>query len=213
MAENAAIPADDDPADLPDDADDLDDAVGAEAICRRYGFDYKAKAGREVPERFRLVRGVKPTASIRHVFRGRLAGHDLCCFQQTWQVNTGQATIPVNHVFFITDAPSWPAVTVRRRGGLSRLLDRFRRPPGLSLDRPAFNRTFRVDTEDADFAALLLTPEVQDFLLERPAPTWQVLPGALAMIHSGTMKMARVPLSLERIERFWSMVPDELAWW
>lgn len=183
------------------------------AVCRRFGLTHLKKMDKSAAERFRVLRHLRPNATFRHLLRGRLAGHELVAFQQVYQVHTGQATIPVQHVFIVADAPAWPSVVVRRRGSFSKLLDRFRRPPGLELDRPAFNRVFRVDTADADFAALLLSPEMQDFLLERPKPVWQVAPGLVAMIHRGPMRFGRLPRSLERMERFWSLVPEELAWW
>lgn len=127
-------------------------------------------------------------------------------------VEAGYGPTP-SEVYYECDAPNWPKVRIRGRRRLWLwLLKRFS-GPGLELDDAAFNKAFRVDAEDDDFAIALLTPEMQHFLLEKRNVDWSVGRGALKLFYGGRLKRKRMPESLERLQRFWQHVPDALHAW
>ncbi len=62
----------------------------------------------------------------------------------------------------------------------------------------------------SDFAALLLSPELQAFLLEKTNVSWSAGRGAIKLFYRGGLKRKRVDQSLERIRRFRDLIDAEL---
>ena len=116
----------------------------------------------------------------------------------------------VVETFYVLPAPDWPKVRIRARRGLARLLYRFGRRTGLVLDDERFNAAFRVDSEDDDFAILLLGPKLQAFLLEKTNVDWSAGRGAIKLFYRGGLRRNRVDRSLERLRRFRELIDDEL---
>ncbi len=116
----------------------------------------------------------------------------------------------VIETFYVLPAPEWPKVRIRARRGLARLFYRFGRRTGLVLDDERFNAAFRVDSEDDDFAILLLSPELQAFLLEKTNVDWSAGHGAIKLFYRGGLRRNRVDRSLERLRRFRDLIDDEL---
>ncbi len=112
--------------------------------------------------------------------------------------------------FYVMPAPDWPKVRIRARRGLARLLYRFGRRPGIVLDNVRFNSAFRVDCEDADFALVLLSPELQAFLLDKTSVDWSAGGGAIKLFYRGGLRKKRIDRSLERLRRFRDLIDDEL---
>ncbi len=116
----------------------------------------------------------------------------------------------VIETFYVLPAPDWPKVRIRARRGLARLFYRFGRRTGLTHDDERFNAAFRVDSEDVDFAILLLRPELQAFLLEKTNVDWSAGHGAIKLFYRGRLRRDRVGRSLERLRRFRDLIDDEL---
>ena len=70
-----------------------------------------------------------------------------------------------------------------------------------------------VGADDEAFAVTLLSPEMQSFLLEKPEVRWRIRNGEVCLIYSGDLKPARIGASIDRLRRFWSLVPPELDAW
>ena len=98
----------------------------------------------------------------------------------------------VTEIFYVYPAPNWPKVRIRSRRILGRLLYRFGRRPGLVLDNERFTAAFRVDFEDEDFAVLLLNPDLQAFLLEKPNVDWSAGRGAIKLFYRGSLRRSRI---------------------
>ncbi len=128
-------------------------------------------------------------------------------------VSTGQTTVQVSHTIYAVEAPAWPATQIAARNWAGRLFRKLGRPTGLELDDPEFNRRFRLKTDDEDFAIALLSPEMQAFMLSKTSVKWRITPGRLCMIYNGTLKAGRMEASLQRLQRFWGLVPAELEAW
>lgn len=128
--------------------------------------------------------------------------------------NPAVSMIPMPAVietFYVYPAPDWPKVRIRARRGFARLSYRLGlRRPGLLLDDDRFNAAFRVDSEDDDFAVLLLSPELQAFLLEKTNVDWSAGRGAIKLFYRGHLRKNRVDQSLDRLRRFRDLIDDEL---
>jgi hypothetical protein len=149
----------------------------------------------------------------QHILRGELDGRAVTCFQHYYVIMTGQTVVPVFHTVVVAAAPRWPAVSIRPRNGLGRLLLCLGFERGLMLEDDRFNRVFRVSAENEDFALTLLSPAMQRFMLEKPTINWRVNPGAVAIVYLGRLRFDRIAWSLERMRRFWSLVEPELSAW
>jgi hypothetical protein len=168
---------------------------------------------KKLHRRFGALPGIPKHGDVKIALEGTVAGRPLTAFQHHYIINTGQAVIPVYHAVFVTPVPVWPKVKVQPRGRFGRLLMRFNLRRGMTLDDPRFNRQCRVTTDDEDFALVLLHPEMQHLLAEKPSITWHVGGGWCAMIYNGQLRLERMPGSLDRLERFWALVPPELDAW
>ena len=112
------------------------------------------------------------------------------------------------------------STVVTRRRFFDRWLDRLRRRDDVVLDDPEFAKAMRVYAEDEDTSILILSLEMQRFLLEKPSITWRLgrspkagLPsgGRVDMLYSGVLKPDRIGASIERMARFWAFVPEVMA--
>jgi len=131
----------------------------------------------------------------------------------TMMPNPALGMIPtptVFETFYVLPAPDWPKVRIRARRGLARLSYRFGRRTGLVLEHEQFDAAFRVDSEDDDFAILLLNPELQAFLLEKTNVDWSAGHGTIKLFYRGRLRRNRVDQSLERLRRFRDLIDDEL---
>ncbi len=184
-----------------------------ELDAERLGLTYRGKGDKEFRSRFSFLVAVPRGASIRHVYEGLLDGRPIEVFQSSYMVSTGQTMVQVSHTIYAVEAPAWPATQIAARNWFGRLIHKLGRPRGLELDDPEFNRRFRLKTDDEDFAIALLSPDMQAFMLSKTSVKWRITPGRLCMIYNGTLKADRLEASLQRLQRFWALVPTELEAW
>jgi len=184
------------------------------------GLHYEKKAPKFLRDVYRDLPEVQRSSTLSHVMTGMLAGRPLTVFQTMYMIPAGAVTVPVSYVVYSTTAPEWPLTVVTRRRFFDRWLDRLRRRADVVLDDPKFAKDMRVYAEDDDTSILILSLEMQRFLLEKPHITWRIgrspkasLPsgGRVDMLYSGTLKPDRIGASIERMARFWSFVPEVMA--
>lgn len=186
-----------------------------EALTHALGdFEPIPDANKALRKRYADLPGLaRAGGRIKAAYRAELDGRALTIFHHNLTTAAGNTPIIIDHTVYSCEAPAWPTVTIRPRHGVVRLAFRFLRPRGLLLDHPQFNRAYRVDAEDDAFALTLLSPEMQRFLLAKPTLRWRVGRAEVCMIYRGPLKPARVGASLDRLRRFWSLVPPELEAW
>ncbi len=185
----------------------------AAQVAERLGLDYRAKVDDGLRGRIEHVPELTRRGKIRHVFEGALDDRPLMLFQSSYMVYTGQGAVEVAHTVYVCAAPEWPLLHITPRGLLGRLAARLGRRPDLALESEQFNRRLKVRTVDDDFAIALLSPEMQAFLVSKPSVRWHTLPGRLCMVYRGPLKPPRIEGSLQRLRRFWTLVPPELEAW
>ncbi len=187
--------------------------MSRELDAQELGLTYKGKGDKEFRSRFDFLVAVPRGASIRHVYEGSLDGRPIEVFQSSYMVSTGQAMVQISHTIYAVEAPAWPATQIAARNWFARLFRKIGRPTGLELDDPEFNRRFRLKTDDEDFAIALLSPEMQAFMLSKTVVKWRIASGLLCMIYNGPLNADRMEASLQRLQRFWALVPPELEAW
>jgi hypothetical protein len=180
----------------------------------RLGLAYQSKGAKSLRQRFSFLPEVKRGGTTMHVLTGRLGERALIGFQDRFFLQTGQGTIPIEHTIYATEAPSWPMVRIQAWGVFDRLMHRFGRVSSVEVESDAFNRAFRVIAEDEAFAVTLLSPEMQEFLLEKSrGARWRIERGHVCLVYTGKMAGSRVEASIDRMARFWSHVAPELEGW
>jgi hypothetical protein len=179
----------------------------------RLGLTYREEGPKGFCRDWSDLPGIRSSAKVRHVLRGPRGGRTVLGFESVYVVYTGQVNVPVAHTVYAADIPIWPTVTITPRTWMGRLARRLGRQSGLELDEPRFNRRFRVRCPDEDFALTLLAPELQHFLLEKTGVSWHLGHGRACLVYSGAMRADRIEASLDRLERFLGLVPDELHAW
>ncbi len=183
----------------------------AQALATELGYDYVRTPDKSIRTRFSHLPEIKNYAGHKHVLSGDLDGRQLTFFNHTYIIPAGQVIIPVTHCVYACQAPNWPTLSVKPRSPWSRF---FKRTSGIVLENSAFNAAFKVTCTDEAFAVTLLSPEMQEFMLEKQSGmTWRIGTNMVCMVYTGTLKLPRVPQSLDRMRRFWSLIPDELEAW
>jgi hypothetical protein len=142
-----------------------------------------------------------------------LDGRDVAVYERSASALDPTTLVPTDIVvetFYVCTSPPWPFVRIRARRGLARVAYRLGRRPGLELDDADFNAAFRVEADDEDFAIVLLSPEMQRFMLEKTSVDWSVGPEGVKLFYRGKLRRSRMGASLDRLRRFWTFVPVEL---
>lgn len=178
--------------------------------ARDLGFSYEPKGETAFRRSFSDLPGIPDGGKAKHVMRGSIGDRQSVIFQHTYLVYNGTMMMAINHTIFSTAAPRWPPVSIAPRSLLSRLAERFGWESGFHLENAEFNNRFKVKTDNEDFALMLLSAEMQHFILDKPGVWWNIKPGRLCLIYNGPLRFGRLDTSISRIERFWSLVPDEL---
>ncbi len=185
----------------------------AEQEARRLGLGYAAKGDKEFRARFADLPEIPRGAIIKHVMPGHVGDRPIEVFEASYMIHTGQAPIMIAHTIYAAECPQWPVTHITPRHILERLVARLGRQSGLAMENAEFNRRFKVKTHDEDFAIALLSPAMQEFMLSKWSARWRICPGRLCLIYRGSLKSDRMESSIERMSRFWGLVPPELEQW
>jgi hypothetical protein len=162
---------------------------------------------------FTFLPEIVKTGKTNRLARGVIADHPAVFFEHSRVVSTGETSHTIVHSVYATEAPDWPELGVTPRNIISKLLRHVGVRKGVLLDDPAFNHAFVVRCEDEPFAVTLLTPEMQAFMLGKTTSRWRCAHGRVFLIYKGALKLERMPVSVDRLARFWSHVPTEVQAW
>ncbi len=127
--------------------------------------DEKAAAFQSLGPWHSLTRGAR---GVQCVARHTLRGLQTTLVLHRYMVSSGKSSHPVFHTIAAVPCPaSWPAVDLARQTLWHSFASLFV-GKDLQVEDPDFNRRFHVNSDDPDFALLLLTPDVQSFCLRLP---------------------------------------------
>lgn len=185
----------------------------AETAAIEFGLSYLAKADKSFRSEFGELAELPRNATVKHVMTGDLDGRPITVFESSYMMYTGQTMMQVAYTVYAVDAPNWPITHITRRNWFGRMALKLGRQPEFMLENAQFISRFKIRTENEDFAIALLSPEMQAFMLTKTNLRWRIKNGRVCLCYTGTLKPARMAASLERMRRFWSLVPDELEAW
>ncbi len=185
----------------------------ADALDDTLTLDFNADPPKDFHREYVYLPEIKKSGKTHRLAQGTIADHNATFFEHRYVVSTGQSTHTVIHCVYATDAPGWPDLSVTPRHPFSKLMRSLGWRKGLLLDDPQFNHRFVVKCDDEPFAVTLLTPEMQQFLLGKPNARWRITHNKVFLIYRGALKLDRMPASIDRMARFWSHVPREVAAW
>ena len=160
--------------------------------ARDFGFSYESKGETAFRRGFSDLPGIPDGGKAKHVMRGSIGERPAVIFEHTYLVYNGSTMMPVNHTILSTASPNWPELSIAPRSWLSRLAERFGWESGFHLENAEFNNRFKVKTADEDFALMLLSPEMQHFILDKPGVWWNIKPGRLCLIYNGPLRFGRL---------------------
>jgi|GEM_PF-2017622 len=186
-----------------------------ESVAQQIGFSYVGKPTRQERRSLSKLAGLRQASSMRRLMRGELAGRAVTCFEHTYFIYAGQATIPVISTVYLAQAPTgWPKVVIAPTNAFQRAFGRLFSRSAPLLDVDAFNRAFSVKTRDMEFAIVLLSRALQEHLLTKTKRVkWVIGDGAIRLIYPGRMKASRIERSLARLEGFLAETPAALDAW
>ena len=112
---------------------------------------------------------------LRTILEGRVAGRPLRVLEHAYTISTGNSSQTIFHLIAATPCPpTWPNLNLRHEN-LAHKIGALFGKSDIQLDDEAFNKKWRIDTDDETFAILLLTPNVQQWLMQGDArETWTI---------------------------------------
>lgn len=115
--------------------------------------------------------------------------------------------------YYKLPAPQWPLVQIRVRRGMGKLWYKFGKRTGIVLDDDSFNASYKVTCRDEEFAIMLLSPELQAFIMDKPTVDWSAGNGAIKLWYRGKLRKKRIDQALNRLDSFKSLITPELFGW
>ncbi len=106
---------------------------------------------------------------------------------------------------------NWPDLTLTREHALHRL-GAILGIRDIEVEDPAFNARWRVRSPDETFAILFLTPEVQQFLMDKEdtLESWWITGGSLACVRLARLDPEQVAAIERRTRQLRTLLPPEL---
>lgn len=105
---------------------------------------------------------------VQWVAHATLRGLPVTLLGHKYMVSTGKSSHPVYHtIAAVPCPPTWPKLGLTRQNLWHAFVSLFA-GKDLQVEDQAFNKRFHVNSEDPDFALLLLSPDVQAFCLTLP---------------------------------------------
>ncbi|MCK4872962.1 MAG: hypothetical protein KAS72_09575 [Phycisphaerales bacterium] len=154
------------------------------------------------------------TRNITNAWAGLVDDRDIELVQHRYVISTGQTTQVILHRIAAAPMPAhWPIVRLSAENVFTKLGAAF----GLrdvQVEDEKFNQRWRIKTDDAEFAQLLLGQSVQAILRDaQPGQSWMVTAGRLIVIERGRFEAAHLPRMTEMLVRVADAIPPELAAW
>jgi len=135
-------------------------------------------------------------------------------YERSQMVWVGSFMIPsVTECYFSISTPNWPKIQIRARRGIAKWWFKRGNQSGIMLDNEQFNELFKVTAKDEGFAIMLLSPELQSYILSKPTVDWSTSKGTLKLWYRGRLKKKRVGRAIERLMGFHALIADELFDW
>ncbi len=181
-------------------------ALQVQAAMESIGLQYQPKGDADFLRAWSILPGIPKRGDIQHIGFGVYRALPVTVFRHRYVVSTGQSTAVILHWVFTTDTPQWPAIHLRKRSGLGRLLGH----ASHATKHEEFDRAWVVKAESTEFAAGLLTEPVRTLLLRprpefarRTEPQWHFIAGKLCLVIRGDVKAGALRLALDHLIAMW----------
>jgi|GEM_PF-1346848 len=138
----------------------------------------------------------------------------LVLLQHRYVVSTGQTTVQVSHTLAAMPCPtSWPSLALTPEHFGHRIAGMLGKGD-LRLENDEFNKRWFVDADDEDFAAVLLSPEMQAWLVGVPKwATFHVGHGQIICAAKKALKPEALADLVALCEEFAGLIAPELQAW
>ncbi len=133
--------------------------------------------------------------------------------EHSYTVKDGEDEKSFRHVAALIACPtSWPTLSLTPETMLSRLSVALGGKEDIQLEDPAFNKRWKVSSDDENFAVLALSPQVQEELMKAPkGEIWRIRSGRIFCVRKGTISVKEALEFARRPARLLAMFPPELA--
>lgn len=194
-------------------------AVAVAEACAPFGLTYQSFAKIEEKDA-----AFAPFAHLSHLrtggkglawmARSPMGEPPLVLLQHRYVVSTGQTTVQVTHTLAALPCPvTWPPLSLTPEHLGHRIAGMLGKGD-LRLENDEFNRRWFVDADDEDFAALVLSPAMQAWLVG--VPKWATFHIGQGQIVCGAKKALKPEALAELValcEEFTGLIAPELQAW
>ena len=138
----------------------------------------------------------------------------LTLLQHRYVVSTGQTTVQIVHtIAALPCPPTWPILKLGSEHLGHRIADMLGKGD-LKLESDEFNKRWFVKADDEDFATLVLSPEMQEWLIDAPKwATFHIEHGQLVCAAKKAFKPEALPELIELCHGFANLIAPELQAW
>ena len=179
-------------------------------VAARHNLTIRQKESDAFRDAWTVLPEISQQGRIKNVLFGQDEDVNLTIFEHNYTVQTGQAPITIYHTIFAAEAPDWPETRISRRSMLDRVSGIFTSGPGIRTGDHHFDAARIVKSEQERFAQKLLHPHMRRFLLEKDDVVWHIIGGHVCLVYGGSMRTDRLDASIDRLKRFWQLVPEDL---
>ncbi len=145
---------------------------------------------------------------------GEVQGRQVVLLEHRYSTGSGKNRRTYHHTIASVPAPAaWPAVRLVDENIFHKIAELFG-SKDVKLDDEAFNKRWRVTADDAEFAVLVLSPEVQSWSLLLPRGTQVRVGRGAVCVAAARRGDAEAALGLaHRARELASLIPPELEAW
>ncbi len=146
--------------------------------------------------------------------RGHVQGREVTLVEHKYTTGSGKNRTTVRHtVAAIVASERWPALSLVEENLLHKLAEMFG-SKDLKLEDEAFNKRWRITADHAEFATLVLSPEVQSWSMALPPRTMiRIGRGGLCLATNWVVKLEDAQRLVSGVCDLAALIPPELDAW
>jgi hypothetical protein len=173
-----------------------------------------SKHAEEIAARAPLPEGTRCRYSVDWWGEGKIDDVDVTMLCHRTVRRAGKSTETLYTMISRTECPSaWPGLRLQAETFISKMAKKVG-VKDLEVENEAFNKRWLINANDEEFAVLLLSPEVQEWLLDaNKKESWSILDGHLICTWHKRLKPKELDLFVGRVATFRRLIPPELDAW
>ena len=185
-------------------------------LAQRLSLNFDAGEDRDLASRFSFLKQLAQGSNryATNVLAGIYQQHEILAFDYHYETYTqdknGRQTHHHWFSFFILTLPaSFPELTIRREGFLTKIAEVFGYSD-INFESAEFSKTFNVRSPDKKFAYDVCNAQMMEYLLANRDLSLEIENNALALAFTSRLSVEEIEANLQRLVEIRSRLPEYL---